>query len=94
MVIDNQNLQDLFSFSTDRPTLQIGNTSAKVAFHFNPRLCLSKIDALMNQISVGQNKTYDPRDISTTSNGDRVACDISHLNLQVGDRDAEGVFRT
>lgn len=69
-ILDNQNLQDLWDFE-NRANLTLRNGS--VFFHFNRKLCLNKIDELVNFI--GLHNQVDSTDISQTSNGDQVACE-------------------
>ena len=88
-IIDNQNLQDLLDFGPQRPALEIakpkpGKPKGKVGFHFNPHLCRGKIDTLVRKINASMGvDDYDDRDISKISNGDRAACDIKTLKLNV-----------
>ncbi|OQV25431.1 Insulin-like peptide receptor [Hypsibius exemplaris] len=83
-VIDNQNLQDLWEFTPERPSLQIGRSDAKIGFHFNPQLCRSKIDVFVRKINSTKGiDDYDEHDISKTSNGDRAACDMKALDLRI-----------
>ncbi|XP_074651853.1 insulin-like peptide receptor [Tubulanus polymorphus] len=76
-VIDNQNLLDIWNFTT-HPKLKIGAGSS-VLFQLNRKLCRNKIDVLINQL--GLKDTITPEDIS--SNGDLVACDMKGINLQL-----------
>ncbi|KAK2190050.1 hypothetical protein NP493_91g05005 [Ridgeia piscesae] len=77
-VLDNQNLQEVWHV-TKHPNLTIHN--GKVFFHHNRKLCLNKIEEFIR--SVGLENVTEEKDVSRTSNGDQVACDISTLKLDV-----------
>ncbi|XP_055355643.1 insulin-like peptide receptor [Paramacrobiotus metropolitanus] len=77
-VMDNQNLENLIEFK-DRAPLEITNKAANMSFHYNPRLCLYKIEDFLLQTK--HSKFYTTKDISETSNGDRVACNITKLTI-------------
>lgn len=70
VVIDNQNLQDLFN-----NTVVIDG--GKIAFHYNPKLCLYKIEEFKK--SLYPNITYDSVESMRNSNGDKIACNVTTL---------------
>ncbi|XP_064650829.1 insulin-like peptide receptor isoform X2 [Lineus longissimus] len=74
-VVDNQNLQEIWNFTT-HPNLTI--ESGRIFFHFNSKLCLDKIYRLANQVGI---KDKQSADISPKTNGDQVACNISKLQI-------------
>lgn len=77
VVLDNQNLQKLWDWSPNS-TFTIG--AGKVYFHFNPKLCWQEIEALRNKTGLGE---FDEHEVSKTTNGDKVACDMDVLNVRV-----------
>lgn len=69
-VMDNQNLQSLF---TQNVTIEKG----KLFFHFNPKLCYSNIESLKEHVRELKNVTkLAVEDVATNSNGDKVACKL------------------
>lgn len=72
-VLDNQNLQDLWDWTTKNLTIINGS----LFFHFNPKLCPEKIEALRQQANISD------VDISASSNGDRVACEYFLRELKL-----------
>ncbi|KAK2157959.1 hypothetical protein LSH36_180g01062 [Paralvinella palmiformis] len=77
VVIDNENLQDIWDFST-HPNLTI--KKGHVFFHYNRRLCLHLIDKLV-ELS-GINGT-DSSDVNRDTNGDLIPCHTEELKLEV-----------
>ena len=75
-VLDNHNLQDIWDLQT-HPKLKI--EKGKVFFHFNPKLCLNKIDDFVQY--VGLENVTDNTDISRDTNGDQAACKYSSKDL-------------
>lgn len=73
-VLDNQNLQELWDW-TNR-TLRIDQ--GKLFFHFNPRLCRDKIRTLQLKTNLPD---YTEIDVASNSNGDKIACNITDLNV-------------
>lgn len=70
MVLDNQNLQELWDWDTQiNHTLQIKN--GRLFFHFNPKLCLYKIERLKQIANLSD---FDNLEVAPSSNGDKVAC--------------------
>ncbi|XP_013775128.2 insulin receptor-like [Limulus polyphemus] len=76
LVYNNQNLEDLWNWKILNYTLQFGQ--GKIFFHFNPKLCVDKIKELRNYSNV---RDWDDRDVSPSSNGDRVACNVTSLQV-------------
>lgn len=81
-VMDNQNLQDLW----DHNVTIIGG---KLFFHFNPKLCFYKIEQLKDRGQV-----FLDEDVARSSNGDKIACNITHLAVNVTQRSAIAVIIT
>nr|WCJ14479.1 tyrosine kinase insulin receptor [Callinectes sapidus] len=74
VILDNPNLQELWNASG--LTIDRG----KILVHANPKLCLHRVHTLANQTGLqGLSET----DVSPTSNGDRVPCDITPLRANV-----------
>lgn len=69
MILDNQNLMELWDWEKRDNNLHIMN--GRLFFHFNPKLCLSKIDRLREIASLPE---YTPLEVASNSNGDKVAC--------------------
>ncbi|UYV63309.1 InR [Cordylochernes scorpioides] len=78
-VLDNPNLQDLWDWENRKKRLQI--RKGKVFFHFNSKLCLSKIDQLKQYADVNP---WNEQDVSPMSNGDRVACNLTTFSIRFG----------
>ena len=68
-VLDNQNLVDIWNFSTHPPlTIKKG----KMFFMFNRKLCLDKIHQLV--AFVGLTNVTTDEDIDPNTNGDQISC--------------------
>lgn len=67
MVLDNQNLQDLWDW--ENRTLRIEN--GRLFFHFNPKLCYQKIVELRIKAKLSK---FTDMEVAPTSNGDKIAC--------------------
>ncbi|XP_056645512.1 insulin-like receptor [Diorhabda sublineata] len=76
-VLDNQNLQDLWDWSTHGP---IEIQSGKLFFHFNPKLCYDKILKLQEIAGLAN---FTDLEVAKNSNGDKTACNISTLIVNV-----------
>ena len=70
--MDNQNLQDLFDHD-------VKITSGTLSFHYNPLLCFEKIEKLKNFTKL----SIENEEQAKNSNGDRTACDVSQLSVEV-----------
>ncbi|XP_015912635.1 insulin-like peptide receptor isoform X2 [Parasteatoda tepidariorum] len=78
LVLDNQNLQELWNWESRKNKLMI--KGGKVFFHFNSKLCPNKIEELKSHAEV---MPWDERDVSPSSNGDRVACNVIDMDMEV-----------
>ncbi|XP_054706404.1 insulin-like peptide receptor [Uloborus diversus] len=78
LVLDNQNLQELWNWESRKTKLRISR--GKIFFHFNSKLCPNKIEELKNYSYV---RNWDDRDVSPSSNGDRVACNVVDMDMVV-----------
>jgi insulin receptor len=72
VLLDNQNLQELWDWNTRPEDLRIVN--GRLFFHFNPKLCLYKIEKLKQ---VAQLPDFTDLEVAANSNGDKVACKYS-----------------
>ncbi|KAH9370688.1 hypothetical protein HPB48_014005 [Haemaphysalis longicornis] len=77
IVLDNQNLQMLWDWSSRPANLTLTVSSGKVFFHINPKLCMSHIVELKKYTTI---KEWSEQDVSPHTNGDRAACDIHKIN--------------
>ncbi|KAJ4429989.1 hypothetical protein ANN_22193 [Periplaneta americana] len=75
LVLENQNLQELWNWTSRQHDLKILNGYFK--FHYNPKLCLSEIEEL--QVKSGA-PNYTNFDVARESNGDKVACKVVPLS--------------
>lgn len=73
-VMDNQNLQDLFD-EGHNITFMYG----KYFFHLNPKLCVNKIERLKPMFN--KKIEINDEDVSRTSNGDKIACNVTTINV-------------
>jgi len=82
LVLENQNLQELWNWSSRPQELQLKILKGHLRFHYNPKLCMSQIDKLQ-EISGAPN--YTNFDVARESNGDKVACNVVtiHANATV-----------
>ncbi|XP_075217094.1 insulin-like receptor [Lycorma delicatula] len=78
VVLDNQNLVELWDFETRNISLEIRN--GKLFFHFNPKLCIYKIESLRKHANL---LPFSEMEVASNSNGDKVACTISELEARV-----------
>ncbi|XP_050314693.1 insulin-like receptor isoform X2 [Anthonomus grandis grandis] len=77
IVLDNQNLQELFDWNTHK-TFKIDN--GKLFFHFNPKLCIEKIEELRLKANL---PPYKEMEVASNSNGDKVACNVEILKVNI-----------
>lgn len=68
-VLDNQNLQDLWNW--ENRTIRIDN--GRLFFHFNPKLCLEKIEMLQKKAGLSP---FTELEVASNSNGDKIACEL------------------
>lgn len=74
-MLDNQNLVELWDFSRKKTQdLRIGR--GRIFFHFNPKLCLSKIIELQKKLGI---EKVEELEVAPNSNGDKVACEYQYL---------------
>ncbi|PNF35477.1 Insulin-like receptor [Cryptotermes secundus] len=78
VLLDNQNLQELWDWNTRPEDLRIVN--GRLFFHFNPKLCLYKIEKLKQ---VAQLPDFTDLEVAANSNGDKVACNVTVLRARV-----------
>ncbi|XP_044591590.1 insulin-like receptor isoform X2 [Cotesia glomerata] len=89
-VLDNQNLQELWDWDTHPPiTIKSKDGPAKVFFHFNPKLCLQKIEKLRE---VAKLSRFTDLEVAPNSNGDKVACNVTELKVSVTKKTAEAAL--
>ena len=101
MVIDNPNLQELWSWEKKTgETIDIRIDSdkklkidkGKIFFHINPKLCYNKIERLKEFVEMPEMpKEWEDIDVSQLSNGDKVACEVTKLNVTIWFVDSEMV---
>lgn len=89
-VLDNQNLQELWDWST-HPNLTILSSagSPKVFFHFNPKLCMYKINMLRDKAKLDN---FTEHDVAINSNGDKVACNVTELKTRITKKTSKGAI--
>nr|XP_031833558.1 insulin-like receptor [Nomia melanderi] len=87
-VMDNQNLQELWDWSThgDLKILYKGQPG-RVFFHMNPKLCLYKIETLREKAGLNPFTDYE---VAPNSNGDKMACNVTELKTRVGNYSPRG----
>ncbi|XP_034934198.1 insulin-like receptor [Chelonus insularis] len=89
-VLDNQNLQELWDWNSHPPlTIKSKDGPPKVFFHFNPKLCLQKIERLRDVAKLPQ---FTDLEVAPNSNGDKVACNVTELSVQVTKKTAEAAL--
>lgn len=76
VVLDNQNLQMLWDWSSRPANQTLVLKKGSIFFHINPKLCLSHIDELRTHAQV---PPWTSEDVSPHTNGDRVACNVYDL---------------
>ncbi|XP_059620313.1 insulin-like receptor isoform X2 [Phlebotomus argentipes] len=74
IVLDNPNLQSLWN-TTNHLKIERG----RISFHYNPKLCLYKIEKLKTSLPITGRDFYDEQDVAKTSNGDKIACNVTRL---------------
>ena len=91
LVLDNANLQELFLLNDTR---QLEIRRGKLFFHMNPKLCMNQIEKLRNFGTIPSlgGKGFDDHDVSPNSNGDRMPCAYTNLNLTVKSTLQKGVM--
>ncbi|XP_065354922.1 insulin-like receptor [Calliphora vicina] len=76
-VLENTDIETIWN---PNQTVQI--LKGTVYFHFNPKLCLSEINALLNHTMLKQ-KEFDKTEVSQDSNGSRGSCNTTILDVTV-----------
>lgn len=76
IVLDNQNIQDLW-YDDHKLTIERG----KLFFHYNPKLCFYKIERL--KAFVKDPVVFVDEDVASGSNGDKIACNVTQLNVTI-----------
>ncbi|XP_012150893.2 insulin receptor isoform X1 [Megachile rotundata] len=76
-VLDNPNLSNLFA-----PDQKIKIENGRLFFHYNPKLCLSKIVQFSKMVNISN---FTDLEVQPESNGEKVACDIVNINITVKD---------
>ncbi|KOC60353.1 Insulin-like receptor [Habropoda laboriosa] len=74
-VLDNPNLSNLFP-----PEQQVRIENGRLFFHYNPKLCLSKIVEFSKMVNISN---FTDLEIQPESNGEKVACNIVSINITV-----------
>lgn len=87
VLLDNQNLQELWDWDTRGEDLLIMN--GRLFFHFNPKLCLNKIEKLKQ---VARLPDFTDLEVAANSNGDKVACNVTKLHARVTKIDYSAVL--
>lgn len=77
VVLDNQNLQLLWDWSSRPKNSSLTLLKGKVFFHINPKLCLTRIKELHEHAKVAN---WSEQDVSPLTNGDRAACEVHRIN--------------
>lgn len=75
VVLDNPNLSDLFPEGR-----QMEIQKGRLFFHYNPKLCLSKIQTLGKMVGI---TNFTDLEVQPESNGDKVACNVVNINIKV-----------
>jgi len=84
VVLDNPNLSSLFP-----PSQNITIERGRLFFHYNPKLCLSKIEQFGKTVNI---TNFTDLEVQPESNGDKVACNIVNINITIKKRDADSVI--
>ncbi|XP_022901274.1 insulin-like receptor isoform X1 [Onthophagus taurus] len=84
VVLDNQNLQELWDWTNRTLTIEQG----KLFFHFNPKLCYKNIKELGEKVNITK---FDDWDVAENSNGDKTACTIKKLIINIRSKSSTSV---
>ncbi|XP_034183962.1 insulin receptor [Osmia lignaria lignaria] len=74
-VLDNPNLSNLFP-----PEQKIKIERGRLFFHYNPKLCLSKIVQFSKMVNISN---FTDLEVQPESNGEKVACNVVNINITV-----------
>ncbi|VVC26261.1 Hypothetical protein CINCED_3A024692 [Cinara cedri] len=80
VVLDNQNLVELWDWNTRKPDGELQIERGQIFFHFNPKLCIYRIKQLQTKLG-DRFKVVDDLEVAPNSNGDKIACKVSVLNV-------------
>ncbi|XP_029159912.1 insulin-like peptide receptor [Nylanderia fulva] len=83
VVLDNPNLSSLFP-----PTQNLTIERGRLFFHYNPKLCLTKIAQFAMMVNISN---YTHLEVQPESNGDKVACNTVNINIKVTKRGTDHV---
>lgn len=72
-MLDNQNLVELWDWSTREDDGELQIEQGQIFFHFNPKLCLYRIQQLQTKLGP-RFKDVDELEVAPNSNGDKIAC--------------------
>lgn len=86
VILDNPNLSGLFP-STQKLKIENG----RLFFHYNPKLCLYKIEQLGQMVNI---TNFTNLEVQPESNGYKVACNIVNINITVKNETADHVVLT
>lgn len=76
-VLDNANLVSLFAKGQN-----ITVTNGRLYFHYNPKLCVSKIEEFGQMVGI---KNFSKVEVDPDSNGEKIGCDIVNINIKVNE---------
>lgn len=88
VVLDNQNLQDLWDWKNR--SMKIDN--GRLFFHFNPKLCIDRIETLQNETNLSP--PFTELEVASNSNGDKIACNMGILDVTIKDIQSKAVTLT
>jgi insulin-like growth factor 1 receptor len=84
-------LQDLWTWKDKREQLLI--RKGRIFVHINPKLCYDKILQMKEYVNMpDMPHQWDYHDVSPHSNGDKAACKVSKLNVNISDIESEKVY--
>ncbi|XP_065207315.1 insulin-like peptide receptor isoform X2 [Planococcus citri] len=89
VVLDNPNLAELWDF--DRRPTGLEVKGGRLFFHFNPKLCLGRIIELQKILKI---ENVTELEVAPNSNGDKVACNITELQVSVFKTTADSALIT
>ncbi|OTF80939.1 insulin receptor-like protein [Euroglyphus maynei] len=87
LIFDNPNLQDLWPFKSDEFLVngdekRIRILRGQIFVHLNPKLCYQRILSMIDYVD-GLHQPWDERDVSSHSNGDKVPCNVTVLDVRI-----------
>lgn len=78
----------MFNNSDDQNSKRLTISRGKISVHLNPKLCPHRIEHLKTYANVAD---WDEKDVSTHTNGDKEACNVDKLDVQVVRRSSKNV---